>query len=835
MRTTSVRAELRPKSYIKMTLRVISLSCLLATGIWAAAPAISGISPDPIDAGGPYFLLTIRGIGFVPSAVARLGATPLDTTYVSNTELKAAITPALRTLSGHPAITVATPAGVSNAQPLHISPVLSSVAPSSVLAGSPAITLTLNGIGFTANSLVLWDAPPNPATLTPALVNSGKLTVVIPANLLAISASARIQVAEPANDIYSVVVPFDVLGIPTIASLSPNPVDAGGVFFSLTVNGNGFVPSSVVNLGGVALDTTYLGATQLLGAVPPELRALAGTYPITVTHPGVAASAAAFFTVSPVLFALEPRSTPGTGPATTITVTGAGFTRNSVVAFNGTTLTTTYHSSAVLSAVVPASALLIAGPATVQVVDSAGVGRSLPFVFTIIAIPTPTISVISPVSAFALSGPFTLTVTGAGCPEECNVHWAGVSVPTSHPTETTITAAVPASLLARPGQVSIQLVNQYGTASKQVVTFTVYPNAAVLTSLNPPSVTTGAAAFTLTITGSGFVPGSLTMWNDAALPTSYLSATQVIGFVPSDLLTLRAVINAAITVVNPGGAVSNALTFALDPPRPAILSLTPSNAPAGSEGLEVVVTGANFSINCVARWNGTAVTTTFIDTNHLKLAPTPDLLSTAGPIPITVTNPSGLVTTAATFGLFAAIPSVATLSPTSVAEGAAAFTLTVNGALFTPASVVLWNAAALATTYISASRLTAAVPANLTAGPIPITVTNPGGLVSGPASFVVAAAPPPPAAAAPTVSGVGNAFRGLPTLAPGALISIYGANLSLIEAQATSTPLPAALAGASVSIGRIDAPLLFVSPKQINAQLPFELAPGPVMLIVHHG
>ena len=58
-----------------MRLRVISLSCLLATGMWAAAPAISGISPDPIDAGGPYFLLTIRGIGFVPSSIAKLGAT----------------------------------------------------------------------------------------------------------------------------------------------------------------------------------------------------------------------------------------------------------------------------------------------------------------------------------------------------------------------------------------------------------------------------------------------------------------------------------------------------------------------------------------------------------------------------------------------------------------------------------------------------------------------------------------------------------------------------------------------------------------------------------------
>jgi len=127
----------------------------------------------------------------------------------------------------------------------------------------------------------------------------------------------------------------------------------------------------------------------------------------------------------------------------------------------------------------------------------------------------------------------------------------------------------------------------------------------VLTALNPPSVATGASAFSLTIGGTGFVFGSLAMWNDSLLPTTYVSSTQVIGFVSSDLLTLRAGVGAAITVVNPGGAASNGLTFALDPPRPSILSLTPANAPAGSETLEVVVAGANFAVNCVARWNGT--------------------------------------------------------------------------------------------------------------------------------------------------------------------------------------------------------------------------------------
>jgi uncharacterized protein (TIGR03437 family) len=562
------------------------------------------------------------------------------------------------------------------------------------------------------------------------------------------------------------------------------------------------------------------------------LRALSGTFAITVSHPGIATSAAAAFTVSPVLFTLAPPSAPAGGPSIPLTVTGVGFTRNSVITINGATLATNYLLPTALSTTIPASALRIAGLATIQVADSAGAGRSQPSLFTIASVPVPSISAINPSSAIARSGGLTLTITGANCPVGCNIQWSGSTLETSHPNDTTMVATLPASFLANPVAAAIQLVNPYGSASN-AATFTVYPNAAVLTSLNPPSVTTGSPTFSLTIHGSGFVSGALAMWNETALPTTYMSATQVIGFVSSELLTLRAGVAAAITVVNPGGAVSNTLTFALDPPQPAILSLTPASAPAGSDTLEILVAGANFAVNCVARWNGTPATTTFIDSAHLKVSASAKLLSTAGGIPVTVTNPSGLVTTAATFTLIAATPLIVGLSPVSASADSAAFTLTVNGSLFTPASIVYWNSAALATTYVSASRLTAAVPAHLTVGNARVTVAT-AGLISQPAAFQVTAALPPPAAPAPaiTAGGVVNAFSGRPALAPGTLISIYGVNLATAITQAEVTPLPVTLGATSVTIGGILAPLLFVSPTQINAQVPYELPAGIAAVVV---
>ena len=55
---------------------------------------------------------------------------------------------------------------------------------------------------------------------------------------------------------------------------------------------------------------------------------------------------------------------------------------------------------------------------------------------------------------------------------------------------------------------------------------------------------------------------------------------------------------------------------------------------------------------------------------------------------------------------------------------------------------------------------------------------------------------------------------------PGSLISIFGTNLAATTQSARGFPLPATLGGASVSVNGIQAPLLYVSPGQINAQFP---------------
>ena len=102
----------------------------------------------------------------------------------------------------------------------------------------------------------------------------------------------------------------------------------------------------------------------------------------------------------------------------------------------------------------------------------------------------------------------------------------------------------------------------------------------------------------------------------------------------------------------------------------------------------------------------------------------------------------------------AAAPTLLSLSPSSVASGSPAFTLTINGTDFTPGSTAKWGATALTTVYTSDTGLTAVVPANLItrAGLVSITVIAAGGDSSGAAFTIISSkrtAPRPDPAVAP--------------------------------------------------------------------------------------
>ena len=98
--------------------------------------------------------------------------------------------------------------------------------------------------------------------------------------------------------------------------------------------------------------------------------------------------------------------------------------------------------------------------------------------------------------------------------------------------------------------------------------------------------------------------------------------------------------------------------------------------------------------------------------------------------------------------------------------------------------------------------------------------------------FSVLSANYPAATAPPAIASVANAANGNAAVAPGGLISIYGSQMSATNIATSQIPLPTALGESCLTVNGAPIPLLFVSPQQINAQLPFNVG-GNVTMSIH--
>ncbi|HVO98843.1 MAG TPA: hypothetical protein VMT15_12285 [Bryobacteraceae bacterium] len=86
--------------------------------------------------------------------------------------------------------------------------------------------------------------------------------------------------------------------------------------------------------------------------------------------------------------------------------------------------------------------------------------------------------------------------------------------------------------------------------------------------------------------------------------------------------------------------------------------------------------------------------------------------------------------------------------------------------------------------------------------------------------------------APPRVAAVVSAADSKSPVAPGGLMTLYGANLSPTNLATSQIPVPTALANSCITVNGQPIPLIFVSPTQVNAQMPFQ-AVGAETIVVH--
>jgi len=190
-----------------------------------------------------------------------------------------------------------------------------------------------------------------------------------------------------------------------------------------------------------------------------------------------------------------------------------------------------------------------------------------------------------------------------------------------------------------------------------------------------------------------------------------------------------------------------------------ITALSHTATSTGDPAVPLTVTGTGF-INTaggsVISYGGVQLDTTFTDAAHVSATIPAALLNDTGAKDVVVINPdpNGGASLPATFTVTPA-ETAASVTPTLVSVGQS-FTLIVTGSNFVTGATVRFNGTPLATTFVSATTLTAQVPGTLdqTVGTVPVTVVDPFGVGTSALSFTIAVvkAEPPPRPPAPPVA-----------------------------------------------------------------------------------
>jgi trimeric autotransporter adhesin len=501
----------------------------------------------------------------------------------------------------------------------------------------------------------------------------------------------------------------------TLIYVSPGTATVGSQGFLITANGTGFTTGAEIQWNGVPLVTNLVSSAQLTATVPASDLATTGAVQISIRIPGSAQSPTqniystttsevsniVLFTVTavqgtpPSITSLSPNSAPYCGNATDfpLTVTGTGFTSDSMVNWNGSPRPTNMVSSTQLTATIFARDTVGPSPAAVTVSNSSGTSNSLQFTISsnTPTLPPPTLAFYAgnpnatvpipqspnPTTAPAGSDGLALEIDARLSPatsfSACSVvQWAAGGTTTSLPTlytstpnsmtgsPTSLTTTIPASLLSKAGTANIQIFTPGpGGGTSAPVTFTITPaQTPSISSITAPGTTTSVtstpgcnpASLTLQVNGTNFVPTSVVNWNGQTRATTYVQPPPPSGGTAAPPAYLTVVIpytdtlaagTATITVSN-GSLISNSVNFTVTAPSPlaapTVTSITPSSAMAGSPGFGfvLIVTGTNFFPCSKVQFGSSQPSTTYLNPTQLSIPVSATDLTPTGTLPVTV-------------------------------------------------------------------------------------------------------------------------------------------------------------------------------------------------------
>jgi hypothetical protein len=357
-------------------------------------------------------------------------------------------------------------------------------------------------------------------------------------------------------------------GTNALYTVTVTPSNGYGGTVNLTVSG---LPSGATASFNPASMIPPYGSSTL--TVVTSTTTPAGSYLLTLTGTDSTGAPVHSTTVTlvvinnnnpvPTLTSLSPSSAVAGSAAFTLTVNGSNFVQGAVVQFNGNNRTTTYVSSTKVKASILASDVTTPGVYPVTVTNPApGGGTSNTLNFTV-KYPAPKITSLSPASTTAGGAAFILTINGSNFFPQSVAKWNGSARTTTFVNSTQLQESITAADIAKGQNAKVSVTNPAPGGGTTSVTFVVNNPVPAITSISPSSTTHGGAAFTLTVTGSNFVPTSVARWNGTNRTTTFVSSTQVTASILASDIASAGTAQVAVFNTTPGGGTSNALTFTI--------------------------------------------------------------------------------------------------------------------------------------------------------------------------------------------------------------------------------------------------------------------------------
>ncbi len=612
----------------------------------APGPTITVLNPNQVNAGGPAFTLQVVGSNFVSGAVVRANGANRPTTFVDASHLNAQITTSDISSPGTVSITVTNPgAGSTTSDPATLTvqpsnfPIIQTLSPDHVQEKSGGFTMTVTGTGFTAGATVRV----NGSNRSTTFISATRLTATILSTDVATSGQRSITVASPGGGPESAAATLFITALngPVTTSVSPASVAVGSPSTKVIINGSNFLIDDIALANGSARTTEFVSSTQIAITLTTADLATAGTIQITVQRKdGSATSAPVNLTVSdassPAITSLDPSTVNVGSSSFVLAVTGTNFQNGAVVLVNSSPRSTTFVDVNHLAASITAADVSTVGLVPISVTNPGG--QTSAIVNLNVVLPVPDITSLTPNSVISGDVGFQLTVSGTNFTSHSVIKINGVAKPTTLQSSTgALTTQIDATDIAAPTTLSVTVTDNGATSSPALLDVL----RPTITSVDPPSLSVGATATTITVKGTSFLTTSKIVFKGLIKETVFNAAD---GSLSATLggADLSDSGSFGVTVKNSDLSMSQPfIVQVVSPGDPTIFSITPAGLPAGSGAQTLTIAGANFVATSVVKVNGTPRTTTFVGQGLVTAALT--VADTANPavLNVTVANPDG--------------------------------------------------------------------------------------------------------------------------------------------------------------------------------------------------